>query len=721
MKLYEAVKNTVTTLSVVQVPQNKTVSYEKWEGDQSKLTSRDSLRITIDAALRLQPDGFDALMQLMEEAGCWIKRGAHVSIKPPGGERNIRLDSLGAEYSEVALRKTLDGQHVHIPKIPRSEYTYSQVKRLIDIETKLRDGMKGRGYIVWAERNNIDAKAQSIIFLKEHNIGSIEELDDQISALRSERNSLYASIREKQNRMKEINQLRQAIRDYRRTKDVYAQYKASGWSPKFYNEHRAEIEDHKKAQAVYSSVEGKMPTLKELSAEYEALKSEKEADDAALEEENCSCPAGNPRLAEGRRLKIMARRRANGEGSIRKRSDGSWEGRITIGYDPFGKQVMKSVYGRTQRDVKEKLERLKADLEGKSAEQAVQSDSDSGKDKTEVIGKEAENTGDGICMLTLEQWLDIWRKQYLSNVKPGTVCHYESVCRLHIVPALGNIPLVKLRTPAIQKFYIDLQEKGLSPKYIKNIHGCLHKALDIAVRIDYITKNPTSACIIPRVIQKEMHPLDAPEQVQLLQSLKGKKNEALIVTALFTGMRAGELLGLTWDNVDFDHGVIHIVKQLTQSRGEGHPFAFGTLKNGKTRSINPAPFVLVTLKAHKEYQEEQKRIAGDLWNEGKFPNLVFTHADGSHLSQPTIWKAFQKALEDAGLNHHRLHDCRHTFAVNSIRAGDDIKTIQENMGHYSAAFTLDRYGHVTETMRQESANRMQAFIQGISGNGGGNA
>ena len=271
-------------LSVVQNPQNKTVSYEKWEGDKSKLTSRDSLRITIDAALRLQPDGFDALMQLMEEAGCWIKRGAHVSIKPPGGERYIRLDSLGAEYSEAALRKTLNGQHVHIPKIPRSEYTYNQVKRLIDIEAKLRDGKKGRGYIVWVERNNIDAKAQSIIFLKEHNIGSIEELDDQISALRSERNALYAAIRQKQNRMKEINQLRQAIRNYRWTKEVYAQYKASGWSPKFYNEHRAEIEDHKKAQAVYSSVEGKMPTLKELSAEYDALKSEKEAEDTALEE-----------------------------------------------------------------------------------------------------------------------------------------------------------------------------------------------------------------------------------------------------------------------------------------------------------------------------------------------------------------------------------------------------------------------------------------------------
>ena len=147
-------------------------------------------------------------MQMMEEAGCLIKRGAHISIKPPGGERYIRLDSLGSEYSEAALRKTLDGQHVHIPKIPRSEYNYSQVKRLIDIEAKLRDGKKGRGYIVWAERNNIDAKAQSIIFLKEHNIGSIEELDDQISALRSERNALHAAIRQKQKRNRKRRFLR---------------------------------------------------------------------------------------------------------------------------------------------------------------------------------------------------------------------------------------------------------------------------------------------------------------------------------------------------------------------------------------------------------------------------------------------------------------------------------------------------------------------------------
>ena len=176
-------------------------------------------------------------------------------------------------------------------------------------------------------------------------------------------------------------------------------------------------------------------------------------------------------------------------------------------------------------------------------------------------------------------------------------------------------------------------------------------------------------------------------------------------------MRVGEIIGLTWDCVDFEHGVIHIEKQLVQTRVKGQDYVFGTLKNGKTRVIAPAPFVMEVLKKHKADQEEQKREMGDLWDEGKFPGLVFNHPDGSHYSQPTIWKEFQNILAAAGLEHHRVHDLRHTFAVNSIMAGDDIKTLQENMGHYSAAFTLDRYGHVTETMRRESSNRMQAFIE----------
>ena len=236
----------------------------------------------IDTALRMQPDGFDALMQLLEDVGCRIKRGAQISIKPPEGERYIRLDTLGPEYDETSLRRTLANDHVHIPKISRGDFTDSQIKRLVDIEAKLRAG-KGKGYQVWAERSNIDAKAQMVIFLKEHHIDSLEELNDQIQEMTDRRNSLKTSIREKQNRMKEINRQRQAIRDYSRTKEVYTQYRESGWSVKFYQEYRQEIEDHRNAQSVYSSLNEKLPTLKELTAEYDGLKEEKETDQAALD------------------------------------------------------------------------------------------------------------------------------------------------------------------------------------------------------------------------------------------------------------------------------------------------------------------------------------------------------------------------------------------------------------------------------------------------------
>ncbi|MBR6954175.1 MAG: relaxase/mobilization nuclease domain-containing protein [Clostridia bacterium] len=282
-------------LSVVSNPQDRTVSYDKWQGDQKRFTSRDQLRMMIDAALRLRPDGFDALMQLLEDAGCLIKRGAQISVKPPDGKRYIRLDTLGPEYVEASLRQSLAGKHVHIPRIPRGDYTESQIRRLVDIEAKLRAG-KGKGYEVWAQRNNIEAVSQMVIFLKEHRIGSLEELNEQIQKLTKQRNSLKASIREKQTRMKEINRQRQAIRDYRRTKDVYTQYRESGWSSRFYQEHRQEIEDHKMAQAVYAASDGKLPTLKELSAEYDRLKEEKAGDQAALDELK-------PRLTDLKRIR----------------------------------------------------------------------------------------------------------------------------------------------------------------------------------------------------------------------------------------------------------------------------------------------------------------------------------------------------------------------------------------------------------------------------------
>lgn len=391
----------------------------------------------------------------------------------------------------------------------------------------------------------------------------------------------------------------------------------------------------------------------------------------------------------------MSRKRANGEGMIRKRSNGTWEARITIRFDETtGKQVRKSIYGRTKKEVADKIASVKIELDG----------SPQNVDMPENI--------------TVGDWLNDWLTDYLADVKDGTVVSYTSICKNHLTPAFGKISLVDLRAPAIQKYYNGLKSKGVSPKYIKNIHGCFHRALDVAVKVDIIPKNPSSACVIPKVIKPEIKPLDIPEQRKLLHVLSSEFYGALVLVDIFTGMRVGEIIGLTWDCVDFNNGIIRVEKQMVQTRGKGQKYRFGTLKNDKSRVLAPAQYVMDELQKHFEKQKKNKEELGDLWNPGEFPNLVFTHPDGSHLSQPTVWKEFQKILEHAGLEHYRVHDLRHTFAVNSILAGDDIKTIQENMGHYSSAFTLDRYGHVTETMRKKSASRMENFIQSIKNDGG---
>ena len=257
-------------LSVIREPANQSVTYDQWLGQNAETSQRDILRMTIDAALRMRPDGFDALMQLLEEVGCRIKRAAQISIRPPGGKRFIRLDTLGTEYTEAALEASLSGQRVHIPKRSRTQYTRKQIELLIDIEAKLRTG-KGKGYERWAEKHNIDTLASSMIYLKENHIGSYADLTQKIQLALDSRNGLKDQIREAQRRMQEISAQRKAIWIYRQTRDVYTKYKESGWPPAFYRENKEAIEAHKQAQAVYSAADGKLPTLSELSQEYDHL------------------------------------------------------------------------------------------------------------------------------------------------------------------------------------------------------------------------------------------------------------------------------------------------------------------------------------------------------------------------------------------------------------------------------------------------------------------
>ncbi|MBE6721910.1 MAG: site-specific integrase [Ruminococcaceae bacterium] len=400
----------------------------------------------------------------------------------------------------------------------------------------------------------------------------------------------------------------------------------------------------------------------------------------------------------------MPKRNAPGAGTIRKRPNGSWEARFTVGRDPgTGKQIQKSVYGRTQKEVRQKLSKATASI-------------DAG------IYKEPSR-------LTFGEWLDIWTENYCLNVKPRTLQSYKSSCAYRIKPALGAVQLKKLKPPIIQKFINDgLQgnlagRKGslknrrsddsaalvpLSEKTMRNLYGVIHKALEQAVAVGYIPVNPASGCTLPRKTKPEINPLDEQQTRDFLQVIQEDDYELVFKVDLFTGLREGEIIGLPWDAVDFETGTIRIYQQL-QNQGKAG-FHFAPPKNSKERIITPAPFVMELLRQQRAIQNQWKLIAGSAWENS---GLVFTNQLGGHLYGATIYRHLKEAAAAIGYPTLRFHDLRHTYAVASIRAGDDIKTISENLGHATVAFTLDVYAHVTADMRKSSAQRMQNYINRI--------
>lgn len=381
-------------------------------------------------------------------------------------------------------------------------------------------------------------------------------------------------------------------------------------------------------------------------------------------------------------------RAAQGAGTIRQRPDGRWEARYTLGRNPgTGRQVQKSVYGATQKEVRQRLQQIAVSI--------------------------SEGTYMEPSKMTVGEWLDVWHAEYLNGVKPNTVITYGQQIKNHIAPALGAVQLRSLNGTQIQRFYNQMHKGGLSPKTIKNVHGVLHSALKQALKLGYIRVNPCDSCTLPRVEKAEIQPLDAPELRRFLDAIKGHRFEALYLVDLFTGMREGEILGLQWQCVDFEKGTITVNKQLHRPREKGAAYRFGPPKNDKPRIITPAPFVLEVLKERKRRQAADRIKAGPLWNDCGFPDLVFTGETGRFLCYNPIAKALKCVLRELGIQERRFHDLRHTYAVASLQAGDDIKTVQENLGHHSAAFTMDTYAHVTETMKQASAARMEAFIQNV--------
>lgn len=184
----------------------------------------------------------------------------------------------------------------------------------------------------------------------------------------------------------------------------------------------------------------------------------------------------------------------------------------------------------------------------------------------------------------------------------------------------------------------------------------------------------------------------------------------------FTGLREAEAMGLTWDCVDYDAGTLKINKQLVKRPNSAGGFTLAETKNSKIRVVKPAPSVMQLLKEREREQIEQRFKAGQFWEGWKNEKerktaLVFTTSTGGNLSPQRVYNHCKKVLENIGAGDRCVHDLRHTYAVLSLQNGDDIKTVQGNLGHATAAFTLDVYGHVSEKMKDDSAARMEKYME----------
>ena len=376
---------------------------------------------------------------------------------------------------------------------------------------------------------------------------------------------------------------------------------------------------------------------------------------------------------------MAKQKRKNGEGPVRLRKDGRWEGRVVIGYDDKGNPKTKSVLAHTKSECVEKLEMLK-----------------------EECGRTAEKLKPD---MPFGEWIDFWYKYFSSpKLRPTTQATYENRIYGHIIPSIGKIPLSKLTQNDLQQFYaklkrtgrkvnVELKGTGVSDRMVRSCHALCRSSLEKAVEEGLITRNPSIGCKLPPKKNGEMKVLTQTEIVRLLNQAYDEGYYEMFLLELTTGMRRGEILGLKWRDLNLETGELNIKRQLT-TKGISVPKTKSSI-----RTILLPPDMLDLLR-------EMKKTAKYDWI---FPSPV---KEGEPRNPTAITKRFRIMLERAHCKHVRFHDLRHTFATMALENGMDVKTLSAMIGHVSSETTLNIYSHVTDTMRAQAAVKIDREIGG---------
>lgn len=373
----------------------------------------------------------------------------------------------------------------------------------------------------------------------------------------------------------------------------------------------------------------------------------------------------------------MAKKRGHNEGSIYKRKDGYWVGQITIG----NKHEYK--YCKTQREarewVKDKLSHLDTSVDLAKAD------------------------------TTISEYLNEWLCTKSMELRPKTYEQYKGIVNHHISPAVGRIKLKDLRPDQIQVFYNQNLKNGTSARTVRMIHSVLHCALNHAVKMGLISRNPSDAVTKPRLQRKEMRVLDDNQARTFLMYSSKSRNAAFYHLAVTTGLRQAELFGLKWSDLDWDTMRLHVQRQIQRVKGKGLVFTEPKTAKGR-RVVVLGKTTMAILKEHYKRQQLERRFAGDSWEEN---DLIFTSTIGTPIDHRNLSREFKELLKEAGLPDIRFHDLRHTAATLMLQQNIHPKVVQERLGHSDISLTLNTYSHVLPGMQEEAAAKMDTLLTPI--------